>query len=154
MNPAGNHHPVILQTSLKLVVWATSEKVYSQKKYQKGLQPLLQIPKELAHLNITNLLGPNELPSAVESKYVRSDIIIWTIYLAGLLDSGLQYNTIISHGSAILAFCDSIGGIKVGDHPRIPSLMTPVFNKRPPQPKCIFNWDVETVLTSLRSHTT
>ena len=88
MNPAGNHHPVILQTSLKLVVWATSGKVYSQKKYQKGLQSLLQIPKELAHLNITNLLGPNELASAVESKYVRSDIIIWTIYLAGLLDSG------------------------------------------------------------------
>ena len=43
--------------------------------------------------------------------------------------SGLQYNTVGSHRSAILAFHDPIGDIKVEDRPRIFALMTGVFNQ-------------------------
>ena len=69
VDPAGNYHSLIQQNSLKLVASTFSAKVYWQKKYQKGLQPLLQTPEEPAHLNITNLLGANVLADVMEGKY-------------------------------------------------------------------------------------
>ena len=52
--------------------------------------------------------------------------------------------------SAISAFHDPIETIRVGSHPRASALMSGMFNKRLPQPKYPFIWDVETVLDFLR----
>ena len=38
----------------------------------------------------------------------------------------------------------------IGNHPTVSVLMSGIFNKRPPQPKYPFIWDVETVLDFLR----
>ena len=72
--------------------WAISGKICRQKEYQKGLQPLLQTPKESAHLNITSRLGTNGLSSAVKGKNVSLNVIILD-YLTELFDSDLQNNT-------------------------------------------------------------
>ena len=45
---------LIQQNSLKLVTWTILQWVYKQKKYQKGLQPLLHTPVEPVHLKATS----------------------------------------------------------------------------------------------------
>ena len=55
-----------------------------------------------------------------------------------------------THRSAISTFHDTIGNISVGNHPRVSTLMSVIFNKRPPQSKYPFIWGVETVLDFLR----
>ena len=66
-------------------------------------------------------------------------------------EKGLQYRTISSHCSAISGYQDYVGEKPVGKHPRICSLLTGVFNQRPPQPHYIFVWDVEIFLAYLKA---
>ena len=80
----------------------------------------------------------------------RSNINYVLDFLAELFEKGLEYRTIGTHRSAISAFHDPIENIRVGNHPRVSALMSGIFNKRPPQPKYPFIWDVETVLDFLR----
>ena len=80
----------------------------------------------------------------------RSNINYILDFLAELFEKGLEYRTIGSHRPAISAFHDPIGNIRVGNHPRVSALMSGIFNKKPPQPKYLFIWDVETVLNFLR----
>ena len=68
-----------------------------------------------------------------------------------LFDEGHQYNTIGLLRSSLLAFHDPIQDAKIGDHPRIRDFMSGVFNKRAPQPKYTFIWDVEVVLQYFRN---
>lgn len=82
---------------------------------------------------------------------IRCDLSSILDYLAGLFESGLGYSYIGLHRSAISAFHEPIEGITVGKHPRVCSLMSGVFNKRPPVPKYNFIWDVETVLKFIKS---
>jgi len=72
-------------------------------------------------------------------------------FLAGLFDKGLAYNTINSHRSAISAYHSPIEGFAVGKHPKVTALMTGTFNLRPPQPKYCFIWNVDQVLSKLRT---
>ena len=37
----------------------------------------------------------------------------------------------------------------IGQHPRVCTLMTGIFNNRPPKPRYTFVWDIETVLNYL-----
>ena len=50
----------------------------------------------------------------------------------------------------VLVSWDPIGNIRIGNHPRVSALMSGIFNKRPPQIKYQFIWDVETALDFLR----
>ena len=65
-------------------------------------------------------------------------------------EKGLECRTTGTLRSAISAFHDPIETIRVGSHPRASALMSGMFNKRLPQPKYPFIWDVETVLDFLR----
>ena len=80
----------------------------------------------------------------------RSNINYVLDFLAELFEKGLEYRTIGTHKSAISEFHDPIENIRIGNHPRVSALMSGIFNKRPPQPKYPFVWDVETVLDFLR----
>ena len=53
------------------------------------------------------------------------------------------------HRSTIPAFHKYIDGFPVGKHPRICSLVSGVFNLRPPKPRYMFVWDVKQVLDFL-----
>ena len=70
--------------------------------------------------------------------------------MAELFEKGLEYRSIGTHRSAISAFHYPTENIRVGNLPRFSTLMSGIFNKRPPQPKYPFIWDVETALDFLR----
>ena len=61
------------------------------------------------------------------------------------------YRTIGLHRSAISAYHVPIDDKPVGQHPLVCSLMSGIFNKRPPQPKYLFVWDVQVVLDFIKS---
>ena len=72
-------------------------------------------------------------------------------YLSSLYDKGLQYSTIGCHRSAISAYHEYIDGKPVGQHPKVCAILKGVFNQRPPQPRYVFIWDVQTVLNHIKS---
>ena len=71
-------------------------------------------------------------------------------YLAELFDEGLAYRTINGACSAISAYHEKVEGTPVGKLPLVCSLLTGVFNKRPPLPRYTFIWDVQKVLNYLK----
>ena len=72
-------------------------------------------------------------------------------YLAELFETKLEYRTINNHRSAISAFHCPIDGFKIGQHPKVTSLLKGVSNERPPKPRYSFVWDVEEVLKRLNT---
>ena len=71
-------------------------------------------------------------------------------FLAFLFRSGYEYRTICTYCSAIWALHNNIEGRQVGEHLQVNSLITGVFNDRPPQPKYNFIWDVQLILDYLK----
>ena len=77
----------------------------------------------------------------------------WVInFLAGLFEEGYEYSSICSYRSAISAFHEKVEGRNVGEHPEISSLVTGIFNERPPQPRYTFIWDVQTVINYIQEN--
>ena len=72
-------------------------------------------------------------------------------FLAQMFEENFAYNTIAGYRSAISAFHDPVEGTSIGEHPRVSSLMTGIFNKRPPITKNSQIWDVEKVLSYIRN---
>ena len=72
-------------------------------------------------------------------------------YLSDLFEKGLAYRTINVHRSAISAYHEPLHGFPIGQSPLVCSLLSGVFNHRPPQPRYPFIWDVEKVLCYLKS---
>ena len=70
-------------------------------------------------------------------------------FLAFLYEKGYEYSSINSHRSAISAYHVHIDNNPIGQHPRVCTLMTGIFNNRPPKPRYTFVWDIETVLNYL-----
>lgn len=68
-----------------------------------------------------------------------------------LFDKGLAYRTIGCHRSAISAFHEKVDGLPIGQHPDVCSLVSGVFNSRPPQPRYVFIWDVQLVLNLIKN---
>ena len=66
------------------------------------------------------------------------------------MDSGLQYNTICIHRSAISRYHRGIGGTKVGQHPMISQFLKGVFNAKPPSRILVPSWDLTVVLEALQ----
>ena len=60
-------------------------------------------------------------------------------------------SSIDSHRPSISAYHNLVEGKPVGQHISVYNLMTGVFNKYPPKPKCTFIWDVEKVLKYIKT---
>jgi len=84
----------------------------------------------------------------------RCNINVVLDYLASLFEKGYEYSTVCFHRSAISAFHEKIDGKSVGEHPDVSLLVTGVFNKRPPQPRYNFIWDVQKVIDYIKSNLT
>ena len=67
-------------------------------------------------------------------------------YLTDIFQLGDQYNTLNIHRSAISAFHNVVGSVKVGQHPAVTGIMSAFFNARPPMPRYECTWDVNRVL--------
>ena len=68
-----------------------------------------------------------------------------------MFQDGLEYRTINTARSALSNFHDKIDDYKVGKHPTVCELLSGVFNLRSPQPRYNFIWDINVVLTYLKS---
>ena len=66
-------------------------------------------------------------------------------FLAELYEKDYQYRSINAYRSAISSAHDKVDGYSVGQHPTVCRLMKGIFNKRPPQPRYSFTWDVQKV---------
>ena len=62
-----------------------------------------------------------------------------------------RYSAICSYRSAISAYHEVCDRVAVGQLPLVSSLITGIFNCRPPKQKYTFIWDVEQVLTYIKS---
>ena len=61
-------------------------------------------------------------------------------YLTFSFNYGNKYRTANLHRSAITAFHEYIDGLPVRNHPRVCSLVSGVFNLRPPKPRYSLYW--------------
>ncbi|MEO0684124.1 MAG: hypothetical protein AAFY76_03515 [Cyanobacteria bacterium J06649_11] len=68
----------------------------------------------------------------------KCDIKFILDFLASLFEEGLQYSAICSYRSAVSAYHEVCDGVAVGKHPLVSSLITGIFNCRPPKPKYTF----------------
>ena len=64
-----------------------------------------------------------------------------------LLEQGYQYTSVCSHRSAISASHEGIDGKNIGENLQVSSLITGIFNQRPPQPKYTYICDVQIGIT-------
>ena len=74
-DPAGKLNPIVMQNSLRLVVWTISDRTYLQKEYHKGLPTLLQTIDEHLQLSITSQLGRSGVASVLNGRYLSLDLI-------------------------------------------------------------------------------
>ena len=56
-------------------------------------------------------------------------------FLAFLYEKGYGYSSINSHRSAISAYHVDIDNNPIEQHPRVSTLITGIFNNRPPKPR-------------------
>ena len=67
-------------------------------------------------------------------------------YLSYLFDLGYEYRKVSCHRFAISAYHEYVDNKPVGQHPHVCALLKRLFNERPPQPRYIFIWDIQTAL--------
>ena len=72
-------------------------------------------------------------------------------FLTSLYKEGLQYRTINTIRSAVSTTHDHIEGVPIGKHPLVSRLFRGIHNLRPPQPRYVTTWDVDTVVQHLKS---
>ena len=72
-------------------------------------------------------------------------------FLTSQAQRGLEYSTLNTYRSAISAYHQEIDGHAIGQHPRIKQLLKGAFNRKPPSPRYITTWNVDTVLTTIRN---
>ena len=71
-------------------------------------------------------------------------------FLAHLYDSNKACRTINNYRSAISAMHCPIEGFKVGEHPKVRTLLKGISKERPPLPKYSFIWDVDQALSYIK----
>ena len=70
LSTEGQINPLIQNSSLRLLAWLASGKIYLQKECQKGLSTLSQMPEEQVLSQITNRLGESGLVRDIENKLI------------------------------------------------------------------------------------
>jgi hypothetical protein len=81
---------------------------------------------------------------------MSNDLIVVTAFLAEQSRSK-SYSTVNVYRFALSATLEKVEGFPVGQHPKILLLMKRNYNKNPPAAKCDSVWDVDTVLSHLKS---
>ena len=141
-NPTGKLNPLVRNNSLQLVAWTISERASNLITNNRRTSSIKHY--ESAWKKWCGWYSQWEISST------RSNINYVLDFLAELFKKGLEYRAIGTHRSTIFAFHDPFENIRAGNHSRVSALMSGIFNKRPPQPKHPFIWDVVTVLDFLR----
>ena len=133
----GQKHPLQEGNQLQLVAWQVSGKLWKVREYQNSM-PHQSAWRKWASWCCERDVNP-----------FTSNLIEILNFLAFLYEKGYEYSSINSHRSAISAYHVHIDNNPIGQHPRVCTLMTGIFNNRPPKPRYTFVWDIETVLNYL-----
>ena len=72
-------------------------------------------------------------------------------YFVFLFEKSYEYRAIGSHRSTISAFHDYVDGKPAGHHPEVCALVSGSFNNRPPQPRYMFVWTVESAIIDIKT---
>lgn len=129
-NPERNLNPLVTQNSLWLVAWTISGRTYliAGRISEKAFNP---IPNNRRTSSIMHYESAWEKWCGYCSKgYIsptRSYVNFILDFLAELFEKGLEYRTIGTHRSAILAFHDLNGNIRVGNHSRVSVLKSTIL---------------------------
>ena len=70
LSTEGQINPLIQNSSLRLLAWLASGKIYLQKECQKGLSTLSQMPEEQVFSQITNRPGESLLARDIENELI------------------------------------------------------------------------------------
>ena len=70
-------------------------------------------------------------------------------FLADLYEQGYQSRSLNTFRSAISSVHDRVDGVEVGKHPMVTRLLKGAFHDRPPPPRYIATWSVQSVLDYL-----
>ena len=71
-------------------------------------------------------------------------------FLASLYLDGLEYNTISCYRSSISAYHNKLRDVPIAQNEKVSKLLMGILNKKPPQPKCLFVWDISIVINFMR----
>lgn len=82
---------------------------------------------------------------------LSNDLASVLSFLTSLHESGKSYNTVNIHRSMLSMTLDRVDGSAVGQHPLVVRLLKRCYNQNPPHPRYSFMWDVEIVLSFMRS---
>ena len=141
-NPTGKLNPLVRNNSLRLVAWTIPERASNLITNNRRTSSIKHY--ESPWKKWYGWCSQREICSTRSNKNYVLD------FLAELFEKELKYRAIGTHRSTIFAFHEPIENNRVGNHSRVSALMSGIFNKRPPQPKHPFIWDVVTVLDILR----
>lgn len=72
-------------------------------------------------------------------------------FLTEQFEEGREYSTLNGYRSAISAYHAGVGGVKIGQHALVTSILTGFFNRRPQKPKYTETWDVAAVLKTVKA---
>ena len=72
-------------------------------------------------------------------------------FLADLLHKGYKYRTIGVYRSTVSNIYQPIDGVVIGKHPLMSKFMKGVYSMCPPEPKYFVTWDVNQVLSFLKT---
>ena len=70
-------------------------------------------------------------------------------FLADLYEQGYQSRSLNAFRSAISSVHDRVDGVEVGKHPMVTRLLKGAFHDRPPLPRYIATWNVQSMLDYL-----
>ena len=100
--------------------------------------------------NYHSRLGESGLVGVMNERLIITSNIIEALnFLVFLYEKGCKYSSVNPDRSAISAYHVHIDNNPIGQHPRVCTLMTGIFNNCPPKPRYTFVWDIETVLNYL-----
>ena len=117
------------------MAWKVLRKPWKVREYQNSLPHLSQIPKGQGQYLNTDQPGESGLAGVVNTRLISLQVIQIEIldFLAFLSEKGYEYSSINSHRSAISVYHVHIDNNPIGQHPRVCTLMTGIFNNYPPK---------------------
>ena len=143
---------MMVENLLKLAACLVSGKPYCVKEFQKTLLTVSQIPDEKVHSLMMSELGEIGLAGVLNEKLILFICKRHYKILDFPFKFGNEYRTINLHRSSISVFHEYIDGSPVGKHLRICSVVSSVFNLRPPKPRYMFVSDVKQVLDFVKEN--
>lgn len=151
-NPSGSVHPLIGNKTLRLAAWKISGKKLSWSGISESASKLIANPRRESSSGSYESAWRKWVGWCHRRHVdpISCDLIPILDFLGEMFDAGYEYRTINSHRSAISAFHNNIDGVKFESHKQVCQLLSGVFNRRPPQPKYTFIWDVQTVLDYIK----